>query len=275
MTLDEYVQGQRRLNWSLLSVLVAVLNPYRPREVTRTEWTGLVAAMFPLVQQARTESARMAREFYDSERQRHVPDDDLHPIYLADYYRPERLYEALEPAAESFLEEDSDEDDLAVVIHFATKQVEQAGRDTIREAVEGGTNQEPDRRVQGWARVAGGGESCAFCTIMISRGPVYKFDTAGLEAASEEEAVELWREYNRTGNEQRLMEMMNRWHPNCDCKVVPVFDRADWPGRDQYLEVEKLWTEFTKTPGKNGIREFRRFLKAGRNGDQESLPAAA
>jgi hypothetical protein len=86
--------------------------------------------------------------------------------------------------------------------------------------------------------------------MLISRGPVYKTaDRAGQSPAGVPE------------------ELMTRWHPNCDCKVVPVFDIFNWPGRDQYLYYENLWAEVTKgyAGGKNGgdkLKVFRSHLES-------------
>ena len=62
------------------------------------------------------------------------------------------------------------------------------------------------------------------------------------------------------------MSLMNRWHPNCDCKVVPVFKGAteSWPGYEQYKALEALWGETTgEYTGRDKLNAFRRRLQRG------------
>src|SRR5699024_4357875 len=94
--------------------------------------------------------------------------------------------------------------------------------------------------VQGWARVATGAETCAWCLMLVSRGPVYhEASTAGLDLP-DEEAIEA------IGRGADLSEFMDRWHPNCDCKVVPVFDENDWPGREAWKAAEEKWIDASR-----------------------------
>lgn len=97
------------------------------------------------------------------------------------------------------------------------------------------------RRVKGWARVPTGEETCGWCLMLCSRGPVYSSAyTAGLEL----EDYQALRDYNQ--GQIASDEDMEQWHPGCDCKVVPVFDTRDWPGKadaDRYLEI---WNEATR-----------------------------
>jgi hypothetical protein len=73
----------------------------------------------------------------------------------------------------------------------------------------------------------------------VSRGPVYfGADTAGLDLP-DSEALKLINE----GAD--LSEFMDQWHPNCDCKVVPVFDLKDWPGREESRNALELWKKAT------------------------------
>jgi hypothetical protein len=244
--------------------------------INPARWIALLAAIFTRVQEARTETALLAREFYDSQRREHFPGEPTWPVYTADHYETDWLYQAMEEVRETFAPAQASESSMGKVIHIAMKETENAGRNTIRDAVEGRGNQRKDPRAVGWARVEGGGESCAFCTMLISRGPVYSdARNAGLNTDNTS-AVEIWNEYDQSGNDEVLMSLMTRWHENCDCKVVPVFDRASWPGRDRYLEAERLWIEATRgKSGKAKLQALRDLLKARQPGDQESPPLAA
>lgn len=97
----------------------------------------------------------------------------------------------------------------------------------------------PTGPVRGWARVATGKETCAFCLALISRGPVYlSAKGAGLDLYDAGAAAAI-------GDGQDVSEWMNEWHIGCDCKVIPVYSRADWPGMDAANRALELWKEAT------------------------------
>lgn len=97
-----------------------------------------------------------------------------------------------------------------------------------------------DPAALGWARV-GGADPCAFCLMLISRGPVYK---------SEQSAS---------------------FHPHyrCECTPQPVFDRSDgWT--DQAIDARAAWQrsqreardagELYRGTKRDDLNAFRRFL---------------
>lgn len=94
------------------------------------------------------------------------------------------------------------------------------------------------KAVKGWARVATGERTCAWCLMLVSRGPVYKstYD-AGLDM-EDYLAVQLY----DNGKKFKKSDM-NQWHPGCDCKVVPVFDTRSWPGREEAEKALEMWYE--------------------------------
>lgn len=91
------------------------------------------------------------------------------------------------------------------------------------------------RAVRGWARVATGDETCAWCLMLVSRGPVYQSArTAGLDLDDEEAAI---------AGDAEINDAMTRWHIGCDCKVVPVFNNTKWSGRDAQKRAEGMWID--------------------------------
>lgn len=97
------------------------------------------------------------------------------------------------------------------------------------------------RKVKGWARVPTGAETCGWCLMLCSRGPVYTSAyTAGLEL-EDYQAVQMYEFSSEFDSDD-----MNEWHAGCDCKVVPVFDYADWPGKDEAEEALEMWKEATR-----------------------------
>ena len=86
------------------------------------------------------------------------------------------------------------------------------------------------RQPKSWARVLTGAENCGFCVMLASRGPVYSSAAeAGRGQASD-------RDYAAG---------INTYHTNCDCLVVPIYDYADWPGRDQWRAAERVYKKVT------------------------------
>lgn len=129
--------------------------------------------------------------------------------------------------------------------------------DELEERRERKRRQNQPRTVRGWARVPTGRETCGFCWMLASRGPVYKHDTAGLKI-SKEKALEKFTKGELTS------EFMNQWHTGCDCKVVPVFKTEGWEGYNRYKAAESLWKETTKgLSGRDALNAFRRAAESG------------
>lgn len=276
ITYEQYVAEHAVIAASLIALFEILLAPFRAFALTKQAWLAVLALMYPFILDYRRQSAELAREFYDSERRDKTGDDEPYPIFLAEY-DPDWFQEAMEPSRKAFSVEDAPDNATAKVIAHAIKEVENSGRRTILRAVE------VDPLVKGWARVEGGGESCAFCTMLISRGPVYSSaETAGLNA-DDTSAVELFRQIENAPDDQEraraeavLMGLMTRWHENCDCKVVPVFKRNNWPGIDQYRAALELWKQATKdgAKGRDALNALRRLIHRKRDGDEE-IPLAA
>lgn len=314
---EEYLAAVGAIVAELAAIIAAVGAPFQGMDMTRRDWIAFLAAIYPYVEQARRAIAIEARKFYDSERAKHVgpvqlpildgldivgPDgrpldiiDDSGGI-TADFwprlnidlapYRPEWFEEAMDAVVDDFVRPHDTDGPLAKVIGRAIKEAENGGRRTTMWAVD----DDPD--IIGWARVEGNENvgSCAFCAMLISRGPVYKeAGDAGLDLENAD-AVEIWRQAQVTGDNSELDALMNRWHPNCDCKVVPVFDRNNWTGKEQYEELERLWARVTKgysaakntkagrrTASSDALNAFRRYLERGYRDDDNILrfPQAA
>src|SRR5690606_40380621 len=77
------------------------------------------------------------------------------------------------------------------------------------------------------------------------------------------------------GAEEAYNALMTRWHPNCDCKVVPVFDRANWSGKKSYEAALEIWKRVTRGHyGTDKINALRRYLEKG-TPDYEELERIA
>lgn len=109
----------------------------------------------------------------------------------------------------------------------ASRHVLNGGRKTLLTVLDA------DTPALGWQRV-GDGDPCAFCAMLISRGPVY-----GSQVSASFEA-----------------------HDHCGCTAEPVFTRdGEWPGRAR--EFQQLWNAHIRGrySGKEAIREWRRLYE--------------
>lgn len=234
MTVEEYARLQAEITAKAVSAVLSVAQFFLSRRRNlRADWLFFLDLVWPDVQTARRESAELGRAFLDGQRAEKKPKLPRHDALLAGY-RKEWFAEAMEPVRKPFTEVKDGAAEMAAL--RAATEVENGGRRTIIRAVE------DDREAVAWARVATGRETCEFCLTMISRGPAFlSAEGAGLNA-DDTTAIELW----RRGDHAALDELMTRWHPGCDCKVVPVFDRRDWPGRAEYLRALDVWRKYSR-----------------------------
>lgn len=275
---QEYNAAEQYLLAQALAFAILFFTPWLSVPMTDVQWFSLIDQLFPYVQRLRLLSSIAARDYYDKARavflrdntvdldrlpttrnsevdrseRLELPDDGRHDMFLADF-EPEFLHVALEEVKQEFKKEVTRDSAASQAAAIVGREVMNGGRKTLIQAVP------DDRQAVGWARVQGGNESCAFCWMLISRGPVYhSAESAGFIGIG-----------------------MDEWHPNCDCQVVPVFDKnADWPGKDDWIAAEELWKEATKGLSgkgkkKNGeeyesyaqYRAFRKALADGIVGD--------
>ena len=60
------------------------------------------------------------------------------------------------------------------------------------------------------------------------------------------------------GDEKFMKANMDEWHPGCDCKAVPVFDRENWAGRDAHLKAEKFYKDIARKVAKDEEAKLRK-----------------
>lgn len=238
------------LRASLLPLLRVGL---RPRPSPR-EWAALVEAAYPAVYRARMDYWRLAERAYREERQRVTGDGG--PIeFPRRNYPPEALEKALRERVKPRLDAlDEDDDVPQVLIDEAVEVAGRHGKDAGRQGEIDAARH--DRRALGYARRLTGAYNCAFCTMLASRGPVYRSADAAL--------------IRHEGRGRNAVATGEPFHNNCDCEVVPVFKRDDWEGRDQYLELSRLWDEHAHS----SLKDWRRYLDQRRREDQQEEPAA-
>lgn len=238
------------------------------------QWFQLLQSVFPEVERGRFEVASLARTFYDSERSKHVPNAPRNnrPLVGTSFAAFARN---MEPARRPMSEAESSQ---SAVTHFTlrmAREIENAGRAQIIRAVEDDPyvdeliEEEPERDryrspvlditerlsqsdaprnpalVKGWARVATGRETCAWCLMLISRGPVYRSAGNAGVLLDDETVIDAWNEsgHDLGAFQAAVDDSMDEWHAGCDCIVVPVFSTSNWVGRDAHQRANQLWID--------------------------------
>lgn len=107
------------------------------------------------------------------------------------------------------------------VMAESRKIILSGGRDTVRESAR------ENNRVIGWRRVSDG-DPCAFCAMLVSRGPAYTEYAEALTSTNENSAGRGW--VGKHGNP-------DPYHNNCGCTVEEVY--SDW----QPTELEQKFID--------------------------------
>jgi hypothetical protein len=238
MTPEEY----RRRALAIAAATAAAVRgffSFLPANPDDGAWQRFIDLIYPEVMRGRLATFNLSVDYYLSQR----PDDaGPAPEFVERSYPASTLDKALAPPRARLVGVDeltAEEQRIAAeqAEAITAEHVMADGRENVEDAVKN------DAVALGWARVPSGAETCAFCTMLVSRGPVYKT----------QKTASLGRE---TGEP---------YHPNCDCVPVPVFDRNDWPGRDAYIEAQRLWYETTGGhSGTAALNALRRHLYAER-----------
>lgn len=247
MTPAQQRKQQDRITAEATLTAVVLLRAFIAAGAPLAGLAELVSALYPSVVRGRRLSHGLAVESYLL--QHPSPSTAIRPLAETidpPHYEPAALRQALERTTqkrERLTGEDSTERGRRLVVADASaavaRHIEMAPRETTMYLVEA------DDEALGWARVASGRETCAFCTLLISRGPVYKS-----KAVAERTTVRSSKGEGR------------RYHDRCDCIAVPVFDEERWPGRQQWLDAERLWIDSTRgLSGAEARKAFRRAVE--------------
>lgn len=305
MTPEQYAASQAVVTAGVAAYVKKLASLFTGPSLSVKEWLGFLQVLFPEVQKRYEQSAVLGRYFYDSQRKRHHPDLVRNEMLLTEL-KWDWFVQNMEPARKDLSQADSPPHAVSKVALSAVREVEMAARRQIIGAVKNdnvlklkvaeeagrpavGSNQ----TVLGWARIATGRETCAWCLMLISRGAELNHkknfayaeaDTAGI-SLDDTTALDLWRESG--GDLEKFRELlyddqnnasyMEEWHTGCDCLAVPVFDLMDWPGRDQANEALQLWIDAsteaaeliksgkarTKNKGRETLNALRRRLDRG------------
>ncbi|QDP44600.1 capsid maturation protease [Mycobacterium phage NothingSpecial] len=275
MNAEQYAAAQAAITAGLATYVQRFASLFTGPTLALGEWVRLLQVLFPEVQRRYAEAAALGRNFYDFQRALHHPELPRNER-LRSELQWEWFVKNMEPARKGMSQADSPKSAVTRTVLAATREVEMAGRRQIIGAVK----EDPATRiVQGWARVATGRETCAWCLMLISRGAElnHKGNFAYREATSaginldDETAIDLWHESGQSLEKFReaTKEHIEQWHAGCDCLAIPVFDVQNWPGKAAAERAQQLWIDASK--------EATRLIESGearsKNKNKETINA--
>ena len=255
MNPEEYAARQAVISAATAAYVAQFAKLFSVPSLAPSQWLQLLELLFPQILAQRQLASALAREFYDSQRLLHAPGRHDRPL---EYYDFQDFVTAMDPARRKLSQENAPESAIGDLARSAVKEVENGGRRQIIHAVH--TDPGP---VKGWARVATGNETCGWCLMLISRGPVYLgADTAGLDLddTSAQQMI-------AAGED--ISEHMEEWHVGCDCKVIPVFNLKNWHGKDAADRALELWNEASTEAAKFREENPGRKHTVGKNAGKE------
>lgn len=135
-------------------------------------------------------AARLAAEFYDGLRERFGISDGFQAEV-----DPCREPEATEGAVRAFAQDLADGKPVEGFVSKCSDRLDRETRLAANRCVERNAKRDPKRPT--WARVPTGAETCKYCIMLASRGFVYHSE-----------------------------ELASHAHSNCDCRVIPSWDRG-------------------------------------------------
>lgn len=275
MDINDYARRKQSLLTRMLSALVYVFQQFLRGFMSPREWSDLMTVSYRVVKPFRDEATELAREFYDDNRAAQQPDKQRHDIFKDDYYPEKWFRQTMLPVFQGIQKHNTPEVAVEEAVARATKVVEDAQRRTLIQGIASDTGSV----VRGFARFDPRPPTCAFCTMMISRGPVYTTAENGgwpFDVKSLEKNI-------LNDDPDAVNELMNKWHPKCTCIVVPVYKYNNYPSQGQenaaleiYIagrkaavkEARKLGVELTT---RLILNEMRKIIYAVNKDDETTL----
>ena len=191
--IDNYVDALARISGDN-----GVVRDELRKALERIDWTQSVAAirdqLIDVMQVycggATDQSAMLAAEFYDGLREQVVGEQFGAFAYSG------REPAATDEAIRAFVQDLVDGRGSKPVIDKCLERLDYETRKAAAVCVTHNANRDPNR--PRYARVPAGGETCDFCIMLASRGPVYR--------------------------SARSAGAVDHFHANCRCQVVPMFN---------------------------------------------------
>jgi hypothetical protein len=258
VNLNEYVRRKENILRRMLAALFHIFQQFLTGFMSAHDWNTFTHVAYRVMKPYRDEATQLARAFHDDMRAAELPsspnpdseNDTRHDVFKDDYY-PEQWFRREMSVLFQHSQEGRSRDALTEeAIGRVTKVVEDGARRTLIEAVQTDTS----LPVRGFARFDPRPPTCAFCTMMISRGPVYHTGKGG-SSAGWPFGTERLERLILDDDPNQINELMNKWHPKCTCIVVPVYKYSDYPTEAQELEALKIY--------ERAVKNVRKDMRAG------------
>lgn len=247
MDINTYARRKENILRRMLAALFHVFQEFLRSFMRPNDWNTFVHVTYRVMKPYRDEATELARVFHDDNRAAQLPslpsserEDQIgHDIFKDDYY-PEQWFRREMTVLFQHSQQGRGTDALVEeAVNRVTKVVEDGARRTLIDAVRTDT----DLPIRGIARFDPRPPTCAFCTMMISRGPVYH--TSGKTAGWPLDVKRLER-LVLDDDPDKINELMNKWHPGCTCIAVPVYKYDNYPTQSQEKEAEQIYLEGRK-----------------------------
>lgn len=210
-----------------LAEMLGSIDFTRPIAEIRDE---VIAIMDTYCGSAAEMSARVSAEFYDGLRERTVGRP------LGAYVESGRDPAATEGAVRAFVQGLVDGKPVETFVGKCSERLRYEAKRAAGTCIE--RNARRDELRPRYARVPSGVDTCDFCIMLASRGPVYRSaQSAG---------------------------MLDHWHANCDCRIVPGFGKK--PTVDGY-DPDHYYDQYEEL----GMRERMRLYRAERGLNSRSV----
>lgn len=252
MNLNEYARRKESLIRRMLAALFLVFKQFLKPFMSARDWGNMMHVTYVVVKPFRDEGTELAREFYDANRVLQQPSKKPQDIFKDDFY-PERWFrETMAPVFEDLQKTGNVDGAFTEASNRVTKVVEDGARRTILQ----GVVDDHDSPVRGYARFDPRPPTCAFCTMMISRGPVY-IAGKGASSAGFPEGHQRLERLILDDDTDAINELMNKWHPGCTCIAVPIYKYDNYVTQEQEREAFKIYEA--------AVKATRKEMRAGQS----------
>jgi hypothetical protein len=274
MDINEYARRKNNILTRMLAALLYVFQQFLRGLITPREWSEAMTVTYRVMKPFRDEGTELARQFYDDNRAEQTQSNTRHDIFKDDFYPEQWWRQEMLPVFQHANEGRDNDTVLEEAVARATKVFEDGARRTLIQ----GIADDHGQSIRGFARFDPRPPTCAFCTMMISRGPVYAERTGGwpFDARRLEKLI-------LDDDPDAINELMNKWHPDCTCIVVPVYKYDNYPSQNQEEEALKIYEDAVKLVRKDMrvgqskmntrmiLNAMRQIIYAKNKGDETSL----
>lgn len=254
MDINEYARRKQRILTRMLAALLYVFEQFLRRVMTPRLWDQLMTVSYRVMKPFRDEGTQLAREFYDDNRAEQLPNAERHDIFTDDHYLERWYRETMLPVYQKLQRTGNVENAVEESVARVTKVYEDAQRRTLIQGIASDTSQP----IKGFARFDPRPPTCAFCTMMISRGPVYNKSKDGNTAGWPFDTQRL-EKLILDDDPDEINELMNKWHPKCTCIVVPVYKYSNYPSEAQEKDALEIYIAGRKAAIKRAKKEGKKL----------------